>query len=68
VKDKVYIESKLRHLKRCGVTADIDPENGAVRPEWVKQEQEERAKRFKLSQSHSNSLSHLTATITENTL
>jgi hypothetical protein len=33
MKDKEYIDSKLKHLKRYGITADIDPENGAVRPE-----------------------------------
>jgi hypothetical protein len=44
MKDKKYIESKLKHLKRCGITADIDPETGGVRPEWIKHEQEERRK------------------------
>jgi len=45
MKDSIYIKRKLDHLKRCGITADLDPVNNAVRPEWIKAEQEERLKR-----------------------
>ena len=44
MKDKDYIASKLKHLKNLGVTADIDPATGGVRPEWIKQAQDERQK------------------------
>ena len=44
MKDKDYIASKLRHLKTLGITADIDPDTGGVRPDWIKAEQEERRK------------------------
>ncbi len=50
MKDKIYIENKLKHLKRCGITADIDPQTGGVRPEWIKHEQEEREKRMLVRQ------------------
>jgi hypothetical protein len=42
-----YIANKLAHLKRIGVSADIDPQNGAVRTAYVKTEQEDREKRLK---------------------
>ena len=45
MKDKDYIKSKLDHLKALGITADIDPVTGGVRPDWIKHEQEEREKR-----------------------
>jgi len=44
MKDKDYIASKLNHLKMMGITADIDPDTGGVRPEWIKAAQEERRK------------------------
>lgn len=47
MKDKNYINSKLAHLKLRGITADIDPNTGGVRPDWIKHEQDERAKRAK---------------------
>ena len=50
MKDVEYIALKLKHCKRIGINAKINPETGACQTEFNLQDKDERDKRYRLRQ------------------
>ena len=43
--DREYVTNKIKHMKRIGIKAEVNPKTGAARPDWAKGESEKREKR-----------------------